>query len=190
MDTLPEKAEKKKKGGKGRDTMFRAAYRNQANLIQIADNKANMIISVSAIIISSIIAITGYGAVSGNIQTYGPQLTVPVSLIVLSSLASVIFAVEAARPKVRIASKEGGTKEKSSLLFFGVIADHTQASYLGAMDKMLDTKGEVYEHMTIDLHNQGLILTRKYKLLGYAYQSFIVGFVLSVLVFLGFLVMG
>jgi hypothetical protein len=55
---------------------------------------------------------------------------------------------------------------------------------------MLDTKGEVYEHMTIDLHNQGLILTRKYKLLGYAYQSFIVGFVLSVLVFLGFLVMG
>ncbi len=188
MDQIDQK--KQKKGGKGKDTMFRAAYRNQANLIQIADNKANMIISISAIIISSIIAITGYGAVSGNIETYGPQLTLPVSLIILSSLTSVILAVEAARPKVRHAHHSMDTKEKSSLLFFGVIASHSQASYLGAMDKMLDTKGEVYEHMTIDLHNQGLILTRKYKLLGFAYQSFMAGFVLSVLVFLGFLVLG
>lgn len=188
MDTFPEKAEKNKKGGKGRDTMFRAAYRNQANLIQIADNKANMIISISAIIISSIIAITGYGAVSGNIQDYGLQLTVPVSLIVLSSLTSVIFAVQAARPMVRHARQSG--HEKSSLLFFGVISGFSQESYLGAMHKMLETKGEVYEHMTIDLHNQGLILTRKYKLLGYAYQSFMAGFVLSVVVFLVFLVLG
>ena len=38
--------------------------------------------------------------------------------------------------------------------------------------------------MIIDLYNHGLILKRKYNLLAYAYQIFMLGFVLGVLVFL------
>ena len=44
--------------------------------------------------------------------------------------------------------------------------------------------------MTIDLYNQGLVLKRKYNLLVYAYQVFMFGFILSVLIFLVFLAMG
>jgi hypothetical protein len=80
--------------------------------------------------------------------------------------------------------------QKSSLLFFGVIANYTQQGYLDDMKTLLNSGNELYEHMTIDLYNQGLILKRKYNLLVYAYQIFMFGFIFSVLVFLGFLAWG
>lgn len=181
---------KKKKADRGRETLFRSTYQNQSNLIQMADNKANIIISINTMIISSIIAITGYGAVAGKIDAYGYQVMIPITVIVLSCLVSVIFAIQAARPKLINAKKNAaGTMQKSSLLFFGVIATYSQQGYIDEMNKLLDAGNELYEHMTIDLYNQGLILKRKYNLLVYAYQIFMIGFILSVFVFLGFLVL-
>lgn len=190
MDELEEKDRKNKKAERGRETLFRSTYQNQSSLIQMADNKANIIISINTMIISSIIAITGYGAVAGKIDTYDSKVLIPIVLIILSSLVSVIFAIQAARPKLIKAKSIGGSMQKSSLLFFGVIAQHTQQSYLDEMKKLLDSGVDLYEHMTIDLYNQGLILKRKYNLLVYAYQIFMFGFILSVLVFLGFLAWG
>lgn len=185
MEGKPPK--KKKKPGRGRETLFRSAYQNQSNLIQMADNKANIIISINTMIISSIIAITGYGAVAGKIDTYEATVMVPIVMIILSCLVSVIFAIQAARPKLIQAKAEGGEMQKSSLLFFGVISRHSQQDYLTKMKDLLDSDTDLYEHMTIDLHNQGKILKRKYNLLAYAYQVFMFGFIFSVLVFLGFL---
>ena len=48
----------------------------------------------------------------------------------------------------------------------------------------------MYETMNIDLHNQGMILNRKYTYLNQAYRIFLFGFILSVWVFLAFLVAG
>ena len=58
------------------------------------------------------------------------------------------------------------------------------------MKSLLNSSEEMYEHMTIDLHNQGLILKRKYNLLVYAYQVLMYGFVFSVFIFLGMLLFG
>jgi len=190
MEEIETKENKNKKADRGRETLFRSAYKNQSSLIQMADNKANIIISINTMIISSIIAITGYGAVAGKINTYESQVLIPIVLIILSCLVSVIFAIQAARPKLIKAKNVGGTMQKSSLLFFGVIAQHSQQDYIEEMKKLLDSGNELYEHMTIDLYNQGLILKRKYNLLVYAYQVFKFGFILSVLVFLGFLALG
>jgi hypothetical protein len=190
MEEKEEKEPKNKKAERGRETLFRATYQNQSGLIQMADNKANIIISINTMIISSIIAITGYGAVAGKIDSYGPQMLIPIVLIILSCLISVIFAIQAARPKLIKAKNIGGTMQKSSLLFFGVIANYTQQQYLEEIKKLLESGNDLYEHMTIDLYNQGLILKRKYNLLVYAYQVFMFGFIFSVLVFLGFLAWG
>jgi len=187
---MEEKRPKKKKSTRGRETLFRATYQNQGNLIQMADNKANIIISINTMIISSIIAITGYGAVAGKIETYEFQVMIPIVLIILSCLVSVIFAIQAAKPKLIKAKSEGGEMQKSSLLFFGVIAQYSQQEYLKEVKNLLDSGNDLYEHMTIDLFNNGLILKRKYNLLVYAYQVFMFGFIFSVLVFLLFLGLG
>ena len=179
----------KKNSKRGRETLFRATYQNQCNLIQMADNKANIIISINTMIISSIIAITSYGAVAGKIDSYGIDAIVPIVMIVLSCLVSVIFAIQAARPKLIKPKVVGGSMQRSSLLFFGVIAGYSQQAYMAEMERLLNSGNELYEHMTIDLYNQGLVLKRKYNLLVYAYQVFMFGFILSVLIFLIFLAM-
>jgi hypothetical protein len=181
--------ENKKDAKRGRETLFRATYQNQSNLIQMADNKANIIISINTMIISSIIAITSYGAVAGKIDSYGADAIVPIIMIILSCLISVIFAIQAARPKLIKPKVIDGSKQRTSLLYFGEIAGYTQQEYMAEMEKLLNSGNELYEHMTIDIYNQGLVLKRKYNLLVYAYQVFMFGFIFSVLIFLIFLAM-
>src|SRR5258706_6804565 len=180
----------KKKKGKGKETLFRVAYRNQPALIQIADNKANIIISINTMIISSIIAVTGYGVVADKIAFDKAAIVVPITLIILCCLVSVILAIQAARPKLIRTNRAANQKEKSSLLFFGVISRYSQKEYLDQMNTLLTSDTDIFETMTIDLYNQGIILTRKYRFLSYAYRIFMFGFILSVLMFLVFMVLG
>jgi hypothetical protein len=56
-----------------------------------------MIISINTLIISSIIAISGYGLVTEKMELY-QFIFIPIVIIVLSSLISAILAILAAKP--------------------------------------------------------------------------------------------
>ena len=175
-----------KSGGRGRETLFRVTFRNQINLIQIADNKANMIISINSIIISVIISITGFGFVNDSFEYNKADIALPVTLIVLTCLMSVVYAIQAARPHI-IRNKKGQmdiTSKNTSMLFFGTISKKTMDEYMDEMDALLKSKDSIYKNMTIDIYNQGKVLKRKYHLLSIAYLIFMYGFVFSVLTFL------
>lgn len=187
---MEESATPKKEKGKGRETLFRVAYRNQITLIQIADNKANLIISINTMIISSIIAVSGFGVVAESVQYNKTNIIVPIALILLSCLVSAIFAIQAAKPKMISPMALEGKKDKTSLLYFGVISQYTQAEYLERMNALLNSDKDIYDTMNIDLHNQGIILHRKYTLINRAYRIFMFGFIMSVWMFLAFLVAG
>jgi len=177
--------EEVKKVGRGRDTMFKVIYSNQISLTMMADTKANIIIGINTMIISSIVAITGYGMVSGFMSKGNILFLVPVMMVVLTSLGSVIYSVQATRPKfVNLISKQN-IGNRSSIFFFGIIASFTQEEYIKEIDRIFDSQEIVYRHMTIDVHNQGVILRRKYNLLSHAYKIFLYGFIASVLTFLG-----
>ena len=174
-----------KAGGRGRETLFKVTFRNQINLIQIADNKANMIISINSIIISVIVSITGIGSLGSGLENKG-SIMVPVVLIILTCLSSVVYAIQAARPHlIKDKQKTGFVKSgKSSILFFGNISKMTMDEYLEDMDELLNSRESIYKNMTIDIYNQGKVLQRKYHLLSIAYLIFMYGFVFSVLTFL------
>jgi hypothetical protein len=184
------KEPRNKQAERGRETLFRVTYNHQSKLVQIADYKANIIITVSTMIISAIIAIIGYSSVSGAIGSYDTSFIIPIIAIVLASLIALVFAIQAAKPKLITTKNWEKSGHKSSLLFFGVIAGYSQAAYLEKMKTMLEAGEEMYEHMTIDIYYQGLILKRKYNLLVYAYQTLMYGFIFSVLIFLGILLAG
>ncbi len=186
-ETIKEKSEETKKSGRERETVFRTTYRIQSNLIQIADNKANLIIGINTMIISSMIAITGYGAIADKLDMYGSNIIIPLVVIILTCLISAILAIQAARPKLIQSHQKNINSEKTSLLFFGVIAQYSQTEYLNELKKLLESREDIYEHMSIDLYNQGIILKRKYNLLSYAYKVFMFGFAFSVIVFLLFI---
>ena len=170
--------------GRGKETLFRVTFRNQINHIAIADNKANMIININSIIISLIIAILGSGITLGGGASFvsQPALVIPLTFLMLTCLTSAVFSILAARPKIiKSVSKES---PKSSILFFGNIADHEVDAYLDQMTGLLGSQGAIYETLTIEVYNQGKILTRKYLLLRISYTLFMIGLIGGVLSFL------
>ena len=184
MEEKVEKVKKVKKADRGRETLFRVSHNHQSKLVQIADYKANMIISVSTVVISAIVAITSYGTISGAIADFGMLFIVPIVIIVLSSLISLVFAIQAARPKLIKNKRPAVTGNKTSLLFFGAMSSYSQAEFIEKMHDLLNAGDELYDHLTIDIYNQGMILKRKFNLLVYAYLILMIGFVASVLIFL------
>lgn len=178
-----------KRAGRGRDTLFRVTVRHQTDLIQIADNKANMIITVNALVISSVIAAIGYGVAAGRLMDYGAMIILPVAMVLLSCLSSLVVAILAARPRlIRSAPGTAVMPGKASLFFFEEIARHSQAEYVAKIKGMIAHEEEIYDNLAIDIYNQGRVLKRKYRLLVRAYQILMFGFIFTVGAFLLFLV--
>ncbi|HMQ08113.1 MAG TPA: DUF5706 domain-containing protein [Saprospiraceae bacterium] len=169
--------------GRERQTLFRSVYRNQNNLIRVADSKANMIIGINTMIISSIIAIIGYGVVLNRLESYGKGMLFPVIFILLTCLTSTVLSIQAVRPRIIRESKRKAPPSKFSLLFFGEIAKYTQDQYVQSMENLLLSQRDIYQHMIVDLYHQGVVLDKKYKLIAYAYAVFLFGFVAGVFSF-------
>lgn len=175
---------KKEKNDQDRQTFFKVTFKNHCNLLQIADNKANIVISINALVISSMVAIIGYGTLSHQLDFQRPISLIPILLLLVTCLISTILAVQAARPKVLGSKQNEEIPTKSSLLFFGVISNYTLEEYLSQLDQILLSKKQMHEHMSIALYYQGKVLDRKYRLLSYAYTVFIVGLAIGVITFL------
>ena len=165
-----------------RQTFYRVTFKNNCNLLQIADNKANIIISINALLISSTVALIGYGTVSNQIEVQNPWIFVPVLIFLATGLLSTIIAVQAAKPKIIGKKNENPAKEKpkSSVMFFGVSANLSMDEYLGEINRILDSKEHIQDQMSISLYYQGMVLNRKYKLLRRAYEVFIAALVMGI----------
>lgn len=178
-----EKKERDKPAGtnRGIETMFRSAYRVQLGLTALADNKANMMISINGIIISIIIA-----AVAPKLDS-NPWLLIPTSLLLLGNLVSIIFAILAAKP--RVGSKPIDLLDlrhsKGNLLFFGNFYELDEPEFLGGMTKLMEDKIALYEAMMRDIYGLGSVLRLKFSLLRVAYTSFMVALILGVMSFIG-----
>ena len=171
-------------GGRGKETLFRVTYRNQVNLIAIADNKANMIISLNVVMISLIIAVFGSGiTIQGQPFMEKMILVIPFTLLMFTCLISGIFAILSAKPHI-IKSPEGINNPKLSLLFFGNFFNKKMDQYLEDMSELLSSRKAIYEHLTIDIYNQGKVLHRKYRLLNISYWNLMTGIIATVLAYL------
>lgn len=171
--------------GRGVETLFRVTFSNQIHLIQIADNKANSIITINTLVITLFMGLSGYGTISEKINLRSMNVIIPVILLMISCLLSIIFALIAAQPRI-IKSKKN-TQEvplNNSLLFFGSIQDRNLDAYLADMDKLTHSPDSVYHALEIEIYYQSKVLNRKYRLLRIAFLVFSYGFVGSVIVFL------
>lgn len=178
------KTEKDKKLGsrkRGISDMFRTSYRTHVELSAIADNKSNIMISINGIIISIIIA-----SISPKIDA-NPWLLWPTAALLLSCLASLIYAIRAARPRV---SKEPVTLEdvranRANILFFGNYHNMKRAEFVEGIEELMVDEQRLYDSMARDLYGLGTVLARKYELLRIAYNVFMVGIIVGVFLFLG-----
>ena len=163
-------------------TFFRANFRNHINLSAIADQKANIMISVNAIMISVIISVLSYR----NITETSPMIIMPAVIFVTTGLTSLICAVLSARPKVtRINTKGMPMAEmQKNIVFFGNFVNLNLEQYEEAVDAMFRDSELIYGNMVRDLYFLGKVLDQKYKYLSMSYDVFMVGFVVTVITFM------
>ncbi|MEO1258246.1 MAG: Pycsar system effector family protein [Bacteroidota bacterium] len=169
----------------GVQTFFRTNYRTHINLSAIADQKANIMISVNAILISVIISVISYR----NMTETNPAILMPVLIFLVTGLASLIFAVLAARPKVTSNINDSTPLDdaKKHLVFFGNFVSLNVDKYEELLEEMFQDTELLYGNMSRDLYYLGKVLDKKYRFLSISYNIFMVGFVATVLTFLGVL---
>ncbi len=166
---------------RGIETMFRVALRNHITLSDIADTKANILLSVNAIIIS--VALSNLLPKLDNpSNTY---LIYPTLIFLAFTVASIVLSVLATRPNVTKGqfTKEDVANQKVNLLFFGNFHQMKLKDFEWAMGEMMKDKDYLYGSLTKDLYFLGLVLNRKYNLLRTTYTVFMIGIVVSVVAF-------
>jgi hypothetical protein len=176
----------KKLSTRGRQTLFRVTYRTQVNLIRIADNKANMIMGINAVIITVIMGIISSNLLFTQDSMEGNLLfVIPVAMVILTALLTTIYAVLSAKPRLlNLKRKNDSNNVKLSLLFFENVWALPHEDYMNQMEELLESPREIYQHMIIDIHNQSKVLHKKYDMIRKAYMIFMVGFSISILSFL------
>ncbi|MBE7179271.1 MAG: phosphohydrolase, partial [Mucilaginibacter polytrichastri] len=167
------------KPSRGIETMFRTTSTNHLRLSEMADSKANIMISVNSIILSIIISVL-LRKLEDN-----PNLVIPTIIFMVSCLTTIIFSILATRPNVTSGrfSKEAIEKKEANLLFFGNFHQMKLEDYEWGISKAMADNDFLYGSMTRDIYYLGVVLGRKYKLLRIAYNFFMFGFVVSVIAF-------
>jgi hypothetical protein len=180
---LFERLEKEKLPGRGVESMFRLTARNQINLSSIADNKANILISINSIVLTVLVSVG-----IGRIADY-PMFTIPGIVFVTTCLVTIIFAILSTRPKISSGkfTKEDIHSQKVNLLFFGNFYNMDAEEYEWAVKEMIKDSNYLYSSMIRDQYSLGKVIGKKYRLLRIAYTVFMIGIILSSILFAIFL---
>ena len=175
----PKKKPANERTERGITTMFRIMSSNHNDLSGMADSKANIMISVNSIIISILVSV-----LLGRLSYY-TNLIIPTILLIASSLAAIIFAILATRPKVSSGrfTTDDIKNKKINLLFFGSFYNMKLDDYNWAMNEMMNDRSYLYDSMLKDIYYLGVVLARKYKYLRISYNIFMYGLVVSMLAF-------
>ncbi|RKS95912.1 Pycsar system effector family protein [Chryseobacterium defluvii] len=178
-----ESSENKKdsKSDRSVDTLFRVTLNNHTRLSDIADSKANILLSVNAIIISVCLSVL----VPKLDTPKNAHLILPSFILLLSSVLTIIFAILSTKPnvtKTRFTNQDVSNR-KVNLLFFGNFHQMLFDDYNNAMRDLIKDRDYIYDSMVKDLYFLGKVLDRKYRLLSLTYKIFMAGIIISVLSF-------
>jgi hypothetical protein len=165
---------------RGVDTMFRTSYRQHVDLSGLADNKSNIMISINGIIISIIIA-----SISPRIEAH-PWLLAPTTVLLLTCLISLVYAVLSARPRVTSTpiTLDDVRRHDANVLFFGNFVNLPREDFTRAMKELLEDSEELYATMMRDIYGLGQVLARKFRLLRVSYTVFMIGLVIAVVLYI------
>lgn len=164
---------------RGVQTFYRTALRNHIKLSDIADTKANILLSVNAIIISVVLA-----NLISKLDT-NPYLTWPTIIFLFFCVVSMVLSIIATRPNVTSGefTKEDVKNQKVNLSFFGNFHKMELKEYEWAIMEMVKDKDYIYKALTKDLYFLGKVLERKYRLLRITYTVFMIGIIISLISF-------
>lgn len=176
-----KKKMKAPKPGKGIETMYRISMNSHVQFNKIADNKANILISVNAIVVSILLSTFLPAFLSGNYLT----LRIPFAIFIVTCSLTVALAIIATIPKhtkdyINLDQMENKAGE---YLFFGNFTKMNMTDYVAGMRRFQRDDTLSYDALSQNFYILGQALAAKYRLLFIAYRVFLIGFVISVIAF-------
>lgn len=175
---------KNKKGSgdrpeKGIETMFRITSTNNQRLSDMADKKADILITVNSILLSAILSLLIRKLESNT------HLVIPTIIILVVSAVTLIYAILATRPKIPsgVFNQHDVDSKNVNLLFFGNFYRMDFEEYKKGMWKVMEDRDFLYGSLVKDVYSQGIVLGRKYKLLRVAYNVFMFGLITAIIAF-------
>lgn len=167
------------------EDLFKIAFRNYNHLISVADSKAALLINVNSIIISVVL-----GLVLSKIEK-NTFLLFPTVVLFIVCLATIFLSVMASRPQKNIFSEDKNSHTYQKFFFgsFDLIdrSFHraTWDEYYNQLHELfMNTKESVYMEVFKESYNVRKVLSKKFNYLSIAYWVFMIGLLLSIIVFI------
>lgn len=179
ISKISEDPKTSKRPERGIETMFRVTSTNSQRLSDMADSKANLLLTVNSIILSLVVTVL-LRSLDKN------AYLIPATIILMTVVvAAMVLATLATIPKIPKGyfTEEQVENKSVNLLFFGNFYKMPLEAYNKGMEKVMDDRDFLYGMLTRDVYSQGVVLGRKYKLLRYAYGVFMFGLIISVIAF-------
>ncbi|MDH3251629.1 MAG: DUF5706 domain-containing protein [Ignavibacteria bacterium] len=161
---------------RGIETMFRTIPKNHLDLSSMADQKANIMLSTSSIIITIVVSVL-LRKLDEN-----PMLVVPTLILIAVCLLTIVYAILATRPKVTTGTftREDIKEKRVNLLFFGNFHKASLEEFEWGMKEMMKDRDYLYGSMIKDLYFLGKVLGKKYRYLRICYTIFMYGMIVAV----------
>lgn len=152
------------------DVLLRTAQQHHVSLSSMADLKANILITVSSIVLTMALGHMG-----------DPDMRTAMLMLTGFTLVALLLAILAVLPKYRALRVTGDSlPDGFNLMFFGHFAELSRERFLDELSRRMKPDGSVYKTLANDLYSIGWYLAhRKYRYLRYSYLFFLSGFVLA-----------
>lgn len=159
--------------------MFKTSLRNHIDLSNLADNKANIMLSINAIIITIAMPL------AATYVKANPYLLAPMAALLSTCLISMFFATMATRPikMTGLTSDEAIQQGQANLFFFGNFFKMSFDEYRQGMQFIAADENRLDSAILRDLFFLGKSLGRKYTQLRTCYTVFLSGIGITVLIF-------
>jgi len=159
--------------------LIRTAMRNNIDLTNIADNKANTLLTLNALMVTFLLPLA-----TANIDfVIESRLAIPLAIMILTSLITIFMAVIVLKPGdfsiVRDQKIEQG--QNYSPFFFGNIFKMRREEYWPYMKQALENPTDLREFMADDLFYTGKRLGQKMTIVRTAFNVFITGLASAVI---------
>jgi len=167
-----EKKKKKIKISKDVVNIIRTTMRNNIELTHIADNKANVLLSLNALMLTFFIPL----AVPYREVIEQHRLFIPIGIFVITCLLTIYISSLVLKPG-KFFRNQGNLKDgiPISPFFFGNFYKMSQEEYKEYLAGRIDDAGQIKVHLTEDLHYLGTRLGRKMELVRIAFNIFKIG---------------
>jgi NADH:ubiquinone oxidoreductase subunit K len=178
MDSVEKKPDK--------DVIYtlRCAHQKQAQLILLADQKAQILSGLVLVVLTLLGTRLIYMNTDGFFDAMNPFTIAFLLLFFAAEVVAISLGILVVMPRIPSKQKEVGNIENiQNPLFFGAFANFEQEEYLDHVADNIVCNDSARRYLAKDIYQGGMVLSEQYKKLCYAYRYALIGFIFLVLTF-------